>query len=77
MQKWEYLRVDNCSDDDLATLGENGWELVGIDGFKSEKTYYVFKRSKTGSNGSTFQSTFNTQNKTPKHIDDLDLDQLR
>ena len=78
MQKWEYLRVDDCSDDDLEKIGNNGWELVGIDGFKGDKTFYVFKRPKNGSNASGFQSTFTSAaKKEMPHIDDLDLDQLR
>ncbi len=30
MQIWEYLRVNNPSDDELKQLGEQGWELVAV-----------------------------------------------
>jgi hypothetical protein len=43
MQKWEYKIVPNCSEGDLNSLGEDGWELVVL---TRGGIGYIFKRPK-------------------------------
>jgi hypothetical protein len=47
MDKWQYLRVLNPSDDKLGDLGQMGWELVAVyhdpDPAK-DYIVYVFKK---------------------------------
>lgn len=45
-QKWEYLNKKYVADDEWATLGEQGWELVVGVGYDSAHTTYTFKRPK-------------------------------
>ena len=46
-QKWEYLNKDYVADDEWATLGEQGWELVvGVPRSGGGHITYIFKRPK-------------------------------
>lgn len=45
-QKWEYLQKHQVRNDEWATLGEQGWELAGINNDVHGASGYIFKRPK-------------------------------
>lgn len=45
-QKWEYLNKSDVANSEWATLGEQGWELVGFNSTGHGKECYIFKRPK-------------------------------
>lgn len=44
MQKWEYKKIVDCSEETLNKLGAEGWELVGT--LSVGNCYLIFKRPK-------------------------------
>ena len=64
MQQWEYLVKKRCSDYELTQFGNQGWELVSVDGASGGGTCFYFKRPKNTTNDLTNQTTSLQSNKT-------------
>ncbi len=83
MQKWEYKRIERCTDEALEELGKHGWELVGIDGFSSTATsFYIFKRPLEDTPANQFQQkleNYSAKNssKPAASMEEPDWEQLR
>lgn len=81
MQKWDYKRIERCTDEALEELGNHGWELVGIDGFSSTVTsFYIFKRPQEDTPATQLQqnlSNYSDKNSGKSAMDEPDWEQLR
>lgn len=54
MQQWEFKREHGWDENKMTLLGNEGWELVGVESFSGN--YYLFKRPKNVSISTENQS---------------------
>lgn len=46
MLRWEYYEAQDPDEDEVARLGDEGWELVSVVEASDETWWYFFKRPK-------------------------------